>query len=227
MRRGGDDELDGSESLDFERADYSTASLSSTGGFSPEREPAVGPPTCAGCETPIIDCYYTLGPRILCGACHHRFRDAGPEGSMLSRGFGALVLGGIAAAVGAGLWMVVTEVTGYEIGLIAIAVGFLVGTAVRVGSRAIGGVSYQLLAVFLTYTAIVITYVPAIVAEVEGSHAWVIAIPIAYVAPFLMGIENVIGILIIGFALWQAWKLNARTQLELSGPFQLGEAPVG
>lgn len=209
----------GGESLDFERADYSAdSSASSAAGDSA--------PVCASCETSIVERYYTLGPRLLCEACHHHFRDAGPEGSRLSRGLGALSLGVIAAAVGAGLWMVVTEVTGYEIGLIAIAVGFIVGTAVRMGSRGIGGVAYQLLAVFLSYTAIVITYIPVIVADVEGSLAWVVAIPIAYVAPFLMGSENIIGILIIGFALWQAWKMNARAKLELAGPFRL-EAPVG
>jgi hypothetical protein len=51
--------------------------------------------------------------------------------------------------------------------------------------------------------------------------AWVAAIPIAYMLPFLMGFENAIGILIIGFALWQAFRMNARAKIDLQGPFRL------
>jgi hypothetical protein len=39
--------------------------------------------------------------------------------------------------------------------------------------------------------------------------------------PFLAGFENIIGILIIGFALWQAFRMNARVKIELQGPFRL------
>jgi len=39
--------------------------------------------------------------------------------------------------------------------------------------------------------------------------------------PFLMGFENAIGILIIGFALWQAFRMNARGKINLQGPFRL------
>jgi hypothetical protein len=42
--------------------------------------------------------------------------------------------------------------------------------------------------------------------------------------PFLPGAANIIGLLIIGFALWETWKLNARRLLPISGPYQL--APV-
>ena len=31
--------------------------------------------------------------------------------------------------------------------------------------------------------------------------------------PFLAGAENIIGLLIIAFALWEAWKFNARRGL--------------
>jgi hypothetical protein len=40
--------------------------------------------------------------------------------------------------------------------------------------------------------------------------------------PVLGGAENIIGLLIIGFALWEAWKFNARQQLPISGPYQVG-----
>jgi hypothetical protein len=246
------------DSLDFERAEQ-TASTARA---------------CAQCATPITDRYYTLGSHVLCESCHFAFKNAKAPGNAASRFFGAAALGAVAAAIGCALWMLVTELTGYEIGLIAIAIGYLVGMAVHIGARRAGGVAYQLLAVFLTYSAIVMTYVPMIANEfmanesalqgaqtapsddspaapsdgwAEGDTAnsapnadaaddakvpavkrgvdefalWIAAIPIAYMLPFLMGFKNAIGILIIGFALWQAYRMNARVKIELQGPFRL------
>jgi hypothetical protein len=236
------------DSLDFERAEKSTNTT----------------PVCAQCATPITDRYYTVGSHVLCEPCHFAFQNAKAPGNAATRLFGAAGLGALAAAIGCALWMAVTELTGYEIGLIAIAVGYLVGMAVHIGSRRVGGLAYQLLAVFLAYSAIVMTYVPMIANQmiaseefqsgmeageseiwaeaadpaadpVEGEEpnapalnpedaavlAWISAIPLAYMLPFLMGFENAIGILIIGFALWQAYRMNARAKIELQGPFRL------
>ena len=44
--------------------------------------------------------------------------------------------------------------------------------------------------------------------------------------PFLAGVKNLLGLLIIGFGLWEAWKLNKRTDLSISGPYQVGAAPA-
>jgi hypothetical protein len=41
----------------------------------------------------------------------------------------------------------------------------------------------------------------------------------------LAGIQNVIGILIIGFALYEAWRVNAYAPLQIEGPFQIGARP--
>jgi hypothetical protein len=46
-------------------------------------------------------------------------------------------------------------------------------------------------------------------------------------APFFGGAQNAIGLLIIGFALWEAWKLNRRVRLPITGPYQLGTAAAG
>jgi hypothetical protein len=50
---------------------------------------------------------------------------------------------------------------------------------------------------------------------------------LALAAPFLAGIQNIIGILIIGFALWEAWKINRHVPLEIEGPFRLAASPPG
>jgi hypothetical protein len=39
--------------------------------------------------------------------------------------------------------------------------------------------------------------------------------------PFMEGVKNLIGLLIIGFALWEAWKINAFRRLPITGPYQI------
>ena len=45
-------------------------------------------------------------------------------------------------------------------------------------------------------------------------------------APFLVGAQNIIGLLIIGFALFEAWKINKRVPVRIAGPFQLAPLPA-
>jgi hypothetical protein len=44
--------------------------------------------------------------------------------------------------------------------------------------------------------------------------------------PFLGGFDNVFGILILGFALLQAWRINKRVELKIHGPFVLSPVPA-
>lgn len=48
---------------------------------------------------------------------------------------------------------------------------------------------------------------------------------LAMAAPFLEGAGNIIGLLIISFGLWQAWKLNAAVPIAIEGPFRLRTGP--
>ena len=48
---------------------------------------------------------------------------------------------------------------------------------------------------------------------------------IAFAAPFLGGARNIMGILIIGIALYEAWKINRKLPLAISGPHRVGTAP--
>ena len=45
-------------------------------------------------------------------------------------------------------------------------------------------------------------------------------------APFVQGASGILGLLIIGFALWEAWKLNRRTQFDIAGPYSLGPPAI-
>jgi hypothetical protein len=136
----------------------------------------------------------------------------------------ALAFGAIGAAVGAGIYYAILALTGYELGLVAIVVGWLVGRGVSLGANHRGGWLYQAMAVFLTYTAIVSTYVPLIAKEgVEGPLPLLFIV--AYAVPFLAGLGNLIGIAIIGFALYQAWSMNKRLTIAFTGPYTVKTAP--
>jgi hypothetical protein len=64
---------------------------------------------------------------------------------------------------GTAIYFAVLALSGYEIGWIAVVVGWLVGKAVHKGSRGLGGRKLQWIAVVLTYFSIVGSYVPLIV----------------------------------------------------------------
>ncbi len=175
---------------------------------------------CASCKEPIASEYYAVGTQALCPPCREKILQAiqppagaGPFLRALGLGLGAAIAGAVA-------WVVITRVTGFEIGLIAVGIGYGVGYAVRYGAGGGGGAKYQALAIVLAYAAMVSNYAPA-VWEASRDQALPVAIAITLAAPFLVGIKNIIGILIIGFALYEAWKMNRRAVLDISGPFQV------
>jgi len=218
-------------------------------------EPSAG---CSACGSQLTDTYFVANGRIVCDRCRRAVEAEWNRGGAAGRFITALGLGILATIACSILWYVVLKVTGYQLGIIAVAVGFIVGSAVRKGSNSRGGWRYQTLAIFLTYTAIVTSYVPfiiegfrehraaqvtttatapdntkpvkdstAVVAKAESigplgfAIGVVVLLGVLYAAPFLAGLENVIGILIIGFALYEAWKLNRRTELRVSGPHRV------
>ena len=64
---------------------------------------------------------------------------------------GGIIAGLLAAVIGAGVWAFVTVLTGYQIGWMAVGVGFLVGIAVRFAGKGIDrsfGIAGALLALF-------------------------------------------------------------------------------
>jgi hypothetical protein len=202
--------------------------------------------SCAFCKRDVFGTYYEFNGQTACEECRFKVESSRAEGSQLRRAARAILGGAVGGIVGAGIYYAVLVVTGYEIGLVAIVVGLLVGFGVRWGSGGVGGRGYQVLAVAITYVAIVSTYVPFFVEEarkqIEAAEtapvepeveatARTFFVALAAVtlfvlaSPFLAGLQNVIGILIIGFALYEAWRVNAYTPLQIEGPFQIGARP--
>jgi hypothetical protein len=121
------------------------------------------PAVCAACQHALAGDWFRVNEQPCCGTC-----TADVERTLGGRpgaaGFVKALIGGVAGGVvGALLYYLVLAVSGYEIGLLAIAVGFLVGKGVQWGTGGRGGPLYQALAIGLTYVAIVSTYVPGVI----------------------------------------------------------------
>ena len=216
-------------------------------------EPTAGN-KCALCGQEISGSFYTVNDSLVCSVCHNTRLATLTGGSGIGRFVRAVLFGCVAAVLGAAIYFAILFTTRIEFGLVAIVVGLMVGGAVRAGCRHRGGLLYQFLAMFLTYTAIVSTYVPFVfrgvnrpaeqqkggdqknpgkAADVKvaekpapadeklkhpGLEAWIRLIALIYAVPFLAGADNIIGLIIIGIALYEAWKMNARHPLVISGP---------
>ena len=193
--------------------------------------------TCVGCGRPITSTYFAIGNKIVCPNCREQILVPLP-GSATFRVAKATVLGLGAGLIGAVVWWGVRKVTGYEIGLIAIALGFLVAKAVRSVTLGRGGRGYQVLAVLITYASVAANYAPdmykmaveAIAHDSAGpvhlslimkARLVVVSYLIGLIAPFFALTTNPIQLLIIGFALWEAWKLTGSRKLPFTGPHVL------
>jgi len=245
------------QELQFERAEF-------------ENAPAQA--QCAECHRALTGFYFDVNGQTVCEACKYTIESRMTGGSAAGRFARATGAGVVAAALGAAIYYAISALTGYEFGLIAIVVGYAVGSAVRWGSDGRGGKGYQALAMMLTYLAIVATYIPPIVEEfrkldarepteisahdtapgalpaastnappaaqppedAEGTPpspaevllAIAFLLAIACIAPFLAGFENIIGLVIIGIGLYEAWKLNRRSALTITGPHTLARPPI-
>ncbi len=228
---------------------------------------------CSSCSKSIEDSYFEQNGQVLCKLCCDKIKVELNSSSGPLRFGKALSFGIIAGAIGAGIYYAVLSLTGYEVGLIAIVVGWLVGTAVNLGAEGRGGWFYQLMAVLITYSAIVSTYIPMIIQEMNNDYTTseeiqeiapvsneetqtnaketaeaseppsqdntstaeaevtaagfliggVVLFVYALCVPFLAGFQNIIGLLIIGFALYQAWSMNRKIAFEITGPYKVGD----
>jgi hypothetical protein len=181
--------------------------------------------TCSACQRSIPDTYFEAVGRIFCEPCRDAVMASLSAGSGSARLLKALLFGLGAAAVSAVVWYGIVKLTGYEIGIIAVAVGFAVGGAVRFGAEQRGGWAYQTIAVVLTYLAIAASYLPSLLEPVGGD--WGVAVAVALLIPIAQVREGgFIGLLIVCFALYEAWKINKRRPIAFSGPFRLSRTAV-
>ncbi len=115
--------------------------------------------SCAACKQPISGEYYQVQNHVICPACAAKI-EAGRQSAKPAPLLRAVVYGAGAALAGCLLYAVVLAM-GVQIGIIALAVGWMVGKAIRYASYGVGGRPQQILAVALTYFAISTSFLPA------------------------------------------------------------------
>jgi hypothetical protein len=114
---------------------------------------------CKSCKQPIAGEYYRINGMLACASCSSQVRQQAPKDThtAFARGI-AFGIGG--AVLGFILFAGFVIITGISLGYISLAVGYLVGKAMKMGSGGIGGRRYQIVAAALTYAAVSMAAVP-------------------------------------------------------------------
>jgi hypothetical protein len=129
---------------------------------------------CGNCRGALVNQYFQANGILVCERCIGGLQQwMNGTGTSAGRFFKAVLFGLGAALLGAlgyGLWM---GTTNSEFALVTIAIGWLVGKAVRRGSGNRGGWRYGLLAVVLTYLAISLSFLGVGISQMrsEGPSA--------------------------------------------------------
>ena len=114
---------------------------------------------CKSCGQKITSAFYRVNQAPVCAACVERAQQQLPRDS--HQAFIRGLLFGIGAAlIGLVIYAGFAIATGLVIGFVSLAVGYLVGKAIVMGSRGVGGRRYQIVAVALTYMAVSLAAVP-------------------------------------------------------------------
>jgi hypothetical protein len=119
------------------------------------------PKSCAACKQMIGNEYYQVQNNVICPMCATKIR-AGQQSAKPVSLFRPVVYGIGAALAGCILYAIPLAV-GFQIGIVALLVGWMVGKAIRNASYGVGGRPQQILAVVLTYFAISTSIIPALI----------------------------------------------------------------
>lgn len=119
---------------------------------------------CKGCKQPISGSYYRVNGVMACEKCAQQIQAQAPKDTHAAfvRGMLFGVGGTIAGLIVYSLFGIIT---GIVIGYVSLAVGWLVGKAIRMGSKGIGGRRYQIVAVAFTYAAVSMSAIPMGIAQ--------------------------------------------------------------
>jgi lysylphosphatidylglycerol synthetase-like protein (DUF2156 family) len=202
--------------------------------------------TCAACKQPITGSYYQVNGLPACVECTTKVRAKNPSDSHAAF-VRALVFGIAGAVVGFALYVFVALATGLAIGFVSLAVGFIVGKAMHLGSRGVGGRRYQIAAALLTYIAVSMSAVPIAIHQMQQHqpHAQVSTtteqskhhnlakaigvLALVGVASPILDLQNpthgIIGLIILFVGMRFAWRFTAGRNLSISGPHI--SAPAG
>ena len=116
--------------------------------------------TCAVCQRAVSNEYFDVNGDSVCEGCRTQLEQL----ARTPRSWGLFAKAGLfglaAAILGAILYYAVIAITNFEIGIVAIAIGFMVGWAIRKATANRGGRRFQVLALVLTYWSVGLAYTP-------------------------------------------------------------------
>lgn len=198
---------------------------------------------CKSCGKSIDGAYYRANGVPVCGNCAQRIRDQTPVDSHFA--FVRGICFGVGGAIlGLALYAGFAVATGWIVGFVSLAVGYIVGKAIAFGSGGIGGRRYQVAAVLLTYIAVSMAAVPIAISQqmkqlsaqqrAQASDPAIAAQPkmhplkalgvltvIGLPSPFLdlaNPAHGVISLIILFVGIRIAWRLTAARKVSIVGP---------
>jgi len=134
--------------------------MSSTPQFgTAEYKSATGSDRCKSCQQELTGTYFRINGMLACEKCTSQLQAQTPKDTHATYVRGILfgVGGAISGLILYSAFSIITEV---QIGFVALAVGWLIATAIKKGSNGVGGRRYQIAAVALTYAAVSLSAIP-------------------------------------------------------------------
>ncbi len=183
----------------------------------------VGGRICVACKQATGARYYQVQGKTVCERCAKALEGRVRSAPASSLGTAALYGLG-AAAAGCAIYAAVEMVFHLQLALVAILVGYMVGRAVRYGSKGLGGRPQQILAAVLTYFAVSSSYVVIVAYSSRNDLSAMILPMLLFVVagPFLAVANHpnaVLSLVIIFFGVWRAWKMTGRPNVVITGPY--------
>jgi hypothetical protein len=210
--------------------------------------------TCAQCQNTLTEEYYDVNSVSVCERCRVAIEQMTAPVTAWGPLLRAAIFGFGAAVAGAILYYGVIAIANLEIGIVAIAIGYMVGYAIRRATGGRGGRRLQILAVVLTYWSVGLAYTPLAFKELAKSDqgttasqettsepegaptgpqlviALVLVVALTIVLPVMVVFGSLpgglISAVIIGFGMLQAWRMTAAPTLVVSGPYRIGASSM-
>jgi hypothetical protein len=178
---------------------------------------------CGMCRRPLGSEYWKWYNKVLCESCRGRAAALVADSQSPATFARAALLGG-GTALGCGIAYAFFATFAGRWALVTIGIGYLVARVVRKASHGIGGVQYQVLATVLTYFASAMAYPPTMVQDLEDIFSapsyllhTLLELPLAPIAAMT---HYPLNGLIIGFGLWEAWRMTRGVATTVEGPFR-------
>ncbi|NYF78242.1 hypothetical protein [Granulicella arctica] len=190
------------------------------------------PPTeqCVRCGQTLVERFFRMDGEPICEPCANMAVQAPAEGAYIAFSK-AIAAGIVAAVVGSALYAAVEIGTGWTIGYVALAVGWLIGKGMKLGSEGRGGRRYQIAAAVLTYVSVSSASLIVILHATQKANPElhfamsqrfaIFLLKYGLLSPFLElrdGVSGVIGLFILFIGIRTAWAMTAGSEYRITGP---------